>query len=931
MNKIRSSGDKVGLVVLVAFLQGQVALAESCSLLNVGDLAKPTYVVSRKSPDQTNSPPLIQNKFDLLEDTRVDLGYEGLGCVKAELSDRELQSEIEDLLKNLGAQGDSNERLNVKDWCHSGGLIENARNKGSISKSVARFLEAAAIITEKENYKYADLEKFSDAVLRMQDFVSKVETKRGLEKYEKYRGKLDEKSSKAVVEAANIVAIEGMFGVGAQVSVGAATRAAKGGLKTAKAVGGSNTSEEEERGTSFDHKIPLEKLLPFNSHKLTVINAVAGSGMVLCGLGGIALAASTKGVGTYVFTIPGAAIEIASSLAEEAVTNNNQRKRRLLKAERGLVRRAGKNTKKGLTEGTDSAFEVGHESAMEYAVVHPADHAVQAAESGEGSASVADIIGAEVIGNAVPLIGPIYQVTRGGKKLYKAFMGSEKGQEILRAYEVLYGEVIRQAIQGRRDEIAQLLNQAYHLLDKDGKANDKLTEKKYLILSQINCLCRALAWMDDFQKKSDAAFKSRRKYLDTRIARKRAKDELFNDVYTYFGRGLESAQIDKLKSVSSRLEKYKQELESNYDELFREYAGWNLSKDEDPDLLRKKLDARLQRRIDSWKKGPEKGPDERAQGEQGAEDLETANRLRQTLLELANGKDLAAKKRASLHIVRDFGELDDVVLSFLANRPQADPQFATDTYQNDLEEYGATLPEGERKEILTLVNRYVSGHPEREVLSIDDIIVMRKLAIKQATGKKLKYESEAEEAFAKFSAHRISKAKREYERYQQAYRKDKEVEKDIMALQSKFERTATGLAALTSDSLSLSKTLQTPTRNSKLKGELKVVEYKLHEQVIDLTIDINALEKRHQALLDAMVTSVKKKMGESAVEGATLDLETLKIEKMPFSQRLLTRTFLDSWNSTRRRRLEAIDNATQRVLHLKKEADQEGLDLETLE
>jgi hypothetical protein len=568
---------------------------------------------------------------------------------------------------------------------------------------------------------------------------------------------------------------------------------------------------------------------------------------------------------------------------------------------------------------------------MEYAVIHPADHAIeQASSSGgdqaangghEASVSAADIIGAEVVGNVVPLVGPIYQVTRGGKKLYQAFMGSEKGQEILRAYEVLYSEVIHKATQGRKDEITQLLNTAYDLLDKDGKANDKLTEKKYLILSQINCLCRALAWMDDFQKKADAAFGSRKKYLDTRIARKRAKDELLNDVQTYFGRGLESAQIDKLKSVSSRLEKYKHELEDNYDDLFKEYSTWNLSKDEDPARLRKKLDASLQRRIDDWKKGPERASKERVREVQEADEIETANELRQKLLELAQAKDSVAKTKQYLE--GDFGDLDDVALSFLANRPYADPQFSTYTYQNDLDAYGATLPKGEKKEELKLIEEYVSDHPEREYLSAEDIIVMRKLAIKEAKGKKIKYRSEEEEAFAKFNAHRIGRAKVEYERYLQAYRKDKKVEKEIMALQSKFERTAAGLAALRSDSVSLSKTLKTPTQQSRLQGELKVVERKLHEQVIDLTIDINAMEKRHQGLLDAMVASVKKKLGDQAVEGATLDLDTLKVGKMPFSERLLTRTFLKTWNSTRKHRLEAIDRATQRVLELNEEADQQ--------
>jgi hypothetical protein len=404
----------------------------------------------------------------------------------------------------------------------------------SPNPQVAEFSSLTQKILTADNYQYFFLN--DDEETTYDDFLNKFVDIQNRQVYhaKKKKESLDATQVAVAKKAATVVVFNGPAAIlGKTVE-----KVAAASLKKASELRKQNKPRE---------KLALTQLLPSNSKKIALVRTATGALLLLLGVSGIVAGVLTLGASGVVTGPLGAGISVTGNVIERAAFRSGAHREKYFT---GPARAHHLNvrptviSKMGL-QSTDQAFEQ---------TLHTELTDVLA----QGVGSTGDSTDAALA--AIPLLGSVYQVTNGAKKLYQGFHGYEKGHEFLLDHELNFKDLVNSQVNHIKKDIQSALFLAKGLdLAQVSDGEDPLH-----FLSQTNCLCEALAWEDQFQAQSEKAFRKRIQYLETRIARKAKKKQFLDKI-------LGDRDLKNLGTTLKLIEEFSSELERQNEELQRHY------------------------------------------------------------------------------------------------------------------------------------------------------------------------------------------------------------------------------------------------------------------------------------------------------------------------------------------------------------------------
>lgn len=330
----------------------------------------------------------------------------------------------------------------------------------------------------QNQYQFIDSDQFED--LFLEEFEANVKEEYN-EKQEEWELRKNRRGDFARAAKEKIIQglVDGPFGI-----LGRLT--AVGTVKAINKIQDLRGKGDKEEGPGEVNRLPLRSLIPTSRYKMMGAKIGHGAGLILFGVGGIALTFWGGPHSSLACSLPGAAFDIGMGFAEHKMGRNLLRKAHFLKI---LSERRGGGQRNSIK--LETAGEI---IDANYSNLPPTIIQETLSYGGEASQEMASVT-IQTMGT----IGSFFQVTKGIKKLVEAFAGTERGFAILKKYEELYQSVLHESLNARQALVNMALREVQN------------------IPGRVKELCQASRWLQKTKVKAEKRFHQRISYLNKKI------------------------------------------------------------------------------------------------------------------------------------------------------------------------------------------------------------------------------------------------------------------------------------------------------------------------------------------------------------------------------------------------------------------------------
>ncbi len=389
-------------------------------------------------------------------------------------------------------------------------------------------IKADQILKEYQSFSPSDLRKQMELVRNSPEFKKLMELQEDSANKEKEKALLEKIGKKAI----KFIATEGPFGVLAE----KATDCLAHSGEKAKAAFCSNSNQEKEK------RIPLKELIPGDSKKIAAIKIGEGVLLVTFGVTGTVAGVFSFGLGTLPFSLTNIGIEMVVDPVTHKMGHFNRQK--IIDTASSSILEKPSNSREVLTTRTI-------ESGAEKASYAPIKSTIEYAENAALYKTAA----------VIPFAGLSWQIIHGLSNIKKGITGYEKDHEILKKYELIYQNILKENINQTKKNIAEIQRELNSL-----SIGEDESVSSFDIDMKQSALCTAEAWLNEFQEKSDEKFKKRHKYLDEKLALEKKRDHLKNEALSVIG-------LDETKRDQKKILKLNQNLSDLEKQLDKEYMN----------------------------------------------------------------------------------------------------------------------------------------------------------------------------------------------------------------------------------------------------------------------------------------------------------------------------------------------------------------------